>query len=179
MPRPIRTSYHPLSVLFHWFVAALVITGATLGILGTQVITDKAVLGPLFKTHKTIGLTVFFLTFIRLATRLTYEMAPAQISHIENVLSRMGHVALYIMAILVPLSGYAVSNAHGHPVFWFQVPLPTLVEKSKNLGELFDQVHFFCAYFFIALFLGHGLFAVKHFLFDKVNLFKRMSWKKS
>jgi cytochrome b561 len=50
----------------------------------------------------------------------------------EQILAHLGHFGLYVLMILVPLSGYLMSNSFGFPVHLFAIELPFLVEQNIN-----------------------------------------------
>jgi cytochrome b561 len=63
----------------------------------------------------------------------------------------------------------------GFPVVWFGVvPLPDLISKDKELGELLKLVHKFLNYSFLLLIAGHILAALKHQWLDRDGTLSRM-----
>ena len=78
--------------------------------------------------------------------------------------------------VLMPLSGYLMSNYFGYPVHLFGLPLPMLVEKNIELGKFFAEVHKFIGFAFIAVLILHFAGVIKHRFFDKAenDVLKRM-----
>ena len=68
-----------------------------------------------------------------------------------------------------------MSSALGFPVVWFGVlPLPDLIDKDKELGELLKLVHRYLNYSFLVLVVGHALAAIKHQWLDRDGTLNRM-----
>ena len=55
------------------------------------------------------------------------------------------------------------------------LPIPDLIEKNKELGQLLGEVHETLAWLFVLLILGHTAAALKHHFIDKDDILIRMS----
>ena len=102
---------------------------------------------------------------------------PAILSAAELKLFKVVKAGLYLLMFLVPLAGYTMSVAGGHPVSvfgWFT--LPSLFEKSKTLGGFAHEMHGVLAYTLLALVVLHLAGTVKHRLKGnaEADLLKRM-----
>jgi len=87
------------------------------------------------------------------------------------------HALLYVAFFAVPLSGWAMSSALGYPIVWFGVlPLPDLLPKNPELGEVLEEVHELLAWGLALLVLAHIGAALKHHFIDRDGLLKRMSF---
>jgi cytochrome b561 len=69
--------------------------------------------------------------------------------------------------ILVPLSGFLMSNSFGFPVKIFGIELPMLVGTNFELGKILAEAHELCAYGLLGLIIAHVLAVIKHRFFDK------------
>lgn len=165
-----------VSIFFHWTMAAAIITAIAIGW-----ILDTMAKGPdkieMVATHKLLGIAILTMAILRLGWRL---LSPApkpskeQNPKWHNV-ARAGHFALMALMVLVPLSGWAMSNAAGHPVSFFGLfAMPELMEASKGSKEVMSWVHTILADTFALLIIGHILFALKHHFIFKDNTLKRM-----
>jgi cytochrome b561 len=80
--------------------------------------------------------------------------------------------------ILVPLSGYIMSNAGGYPMNFFGMgELPALIGKSKALGEIAHEAHEIMGFAMLALIVLHVAGAMKHRMKDRngeSDILKRM-----
>jgi len=77
--------------------------------------------------------------------------------------------------LAIPLTGWLMSSAKGFQTVWFGLlPIPDLLDKNKELGELLAQVHSALNFLFIAVIVGHVGAALKHHLVDKDDILTRM-----
>jgi cytochrome b561 len=86
-----------------------------------------------------------------------------------------GHLALYGLMLAIPLSGWLMSSAKGFQTVWFGVlPIPDLLEKNKEVGDLLQTVHLSLNLLFVAVLLGHIGAALKHHFIDKDDILTRI-----
>lgn len=169
--------YSLLSRLVHWLMAVLLIAMLCLGLYMTGMALSPTKL-QVYSWHKWIGVSLFFLLVLRLVLRIILP-APAQPTHMGStarLLAVGGHVLLYLLMLIIPLSGWLMSSAKGFQTVWFgYIPLPDLLEKNLPLGEALVLVHQWANYIFIAMIIGHVLAALKHQFIDQDQIFKRIS----
>lgn len=171
-----KTSYHPLSKALHWLMAV-----ALFGLLALGFVMSDMPLSPeklqYFSWHKWAGVSVFFLVWLRLLWRvLTPPPAyPASMSiHLQR-LAHGGHFLLYALMMVIPLSGWLMSSAKGVQTVWFGVlPLPDLLNRDKELGQLLELIHGSLNWVLMALIVGHVGAALKHHFFDRDDILTRM-----
>lgn len=131
----------------------------------------------LYSWHKWVGVTVFLLALFRLAWRLSHTPPdlPETMGRAAKLLAHAGHWVLYIVMLAIPLSGWLMSSAKGFQTVWFGVlPLPDLLSRDRELGNLLAQVHGTLNWLFIALLAGHILAALMHQFIKKDRLLERM-----
>lgn len=167
--------YGLTSKLFHWILAALIITNLTIGLVmdGIAMPTKLTVIF----WHKSIGATVLIFMVLRLAWRTTqgFPKMPEAIPAWQQQLARLGHLAFYPLLILLPLSGWLLSSAAGYPVSVFGLfTLPDLVSKNKDLRKIFETTHDVLGYMILVLVIGHVLAALYHHFVQKTKLIRRM-----
>jgi cytochrome b561 len=93
--------------------------------------------------HYMLGLSVFFLMWLRLLVRLAGSdpvIEPA-LPTWQALLARVMHWALYVLMIGLPLSGWLTLSAKGTPVPLFGLELPALIGESKGLAKWLKDVH--------------------------------------
>ena len=151
------------------------------GLLGLGFYMQGLSLSPqklqLYSWHKWAGVTVFLLTVVRLAWRVTHAPPPLPggIAGWERAASRAVHGLLYLLMIAIPLSGWLMSSAKGIQTVWFGVlPLPDLLEKNKEIGNAMQTLHAVLNLTLIAVLLAHVAGALKHHWFDKDDVLTRM-----
>ncbi len=130
-----------------------------------------------FNMHKSLGFLLLLLVFFRIVWRKTVrlpdwakglaEWEKRTIHYVEN--------ALYVVMVVMPLSGLTLSIAAGHPVPFFKLfvihglthPVPWLA----NVGWL---THFILSYGIIGLLAVHIGLAVRRQWFEKDGYMRRM-----
>ena len=170
------THYTRTAKSLHWLMALMIF-----GLLGLGFYMSDLPLSPeklkLYSWHKWAGVTVFLLTIIRLAWRIRHQppAMPWQMSRWQQIGAQLGHAGLYLLMLLIPLSGWLMSSAKGFQTVWFGVlPIPDLLPKNKALGDLLLELHESLNLLLIALLLAHIGAALKHHFFDKDDVLTRM-----
>ncbi|MEC7577523.1 MAG: cytochrome b/b6 domain-containing protein, partial [Pseudomonadota bacterium] len=101
----------------------------------------------------------------------------------EKKMAKIGHWGLYVMMFLMPLSGWLMvsSSPYGLPTIVFNMFEWPHVPGVADNGVVHDDAklaHLILAIIFAALIAGHIAAVIKHAIFDKENLLKRMWWTK-
>ncbi len=129
-----------------------------------------------FNLHKSIGVTLLALIVFRVYWRLTHP-PPALLASMqawEKKLATLGHKALYVLMLAVPVSGLIMATYSKYGVKWFGVPLiPGLDDKAMR--ENFVEVHEIAGIILLVIIIVHSLAALKHKFIDKDGTLKRMS----
>ena len=171
------THYTTTAKLIHWLMAALLFGLLALGFYMTGLPFSPQKLQR-YSWHKWAGVTVFLLLIFRLLWRLKNPPPPLPESMPKATqwVAHAGHFALYALMAAIPLSGWLMSSAKGFQTVYFGVlPIPDLIEKNKELGQLLGEVHETLAWLFVLLILGHTAAALKHHFIDKDDILIRMS----
>jgi cytochrome b561 len=190
--------YTKIAIILHWVIALLIIFLLILGLwlgtlpeqsplaasfdlfnLGLYTVTMPEpfyVNSFYFNLHKSLGVTVLVLIALRVLWRLTHAAPPLpdSMQAWEKLFAHLGHIGLYILMIVIPVSGFIMSWYGKYGVAWFGV---TLVEPLKNesVSHFFGEVHEYASWALIALLVIHILAAIKHKLIDKDTVMQRMS----
>jgi cytochrome b561 len=174
--QPVR-KYTATAMSLHWLIAALIIGTFSLG----WVMTDIPGLTPTklryFSWHKWAGVTVLMLVLIRLIWRATHAAPPLPdgIHGLERVAAHLGHLALYLLMLAIPISGYFYSSAAGVQVVYLGVvPLPTLIDPNPALRDILKPTHITLNYILLAMVIIHVLAVIKHELIDHKRILSRM-----
>ena len=175
VPLP-RTRYATVAILLHWVIAA----GIVFQILLAWRMEDlKTPLGfALVQLHKSVGITILLLSLVRLGWRLANPPPPEPegLKSWEARLSKIVHLAFYVIMIGMPLTGWLMVSASRIEIPtllfgtmpWPHVPgIAHLPESAKSVWRMIgDRGHgllAFGAYLLLALHVGGAL---KHQLFD-------------
>ena len=168
--------YTKTAKALHWLMAILFF-----GLLALGFYMHDLPLSPeklkLYSWHKWAGVTAFLLVWLRLFWRVTHRppALPASMPKTMQLAAHAGHLMLYVLMIAIPLSGWLMSSAKGFQTVWFGVlPIPDLIGKHKETGDLLQTVHMGLNLLFVAVIAGHIGAALKHHFIDKDDILKRM-----
>lgn len=143
---------------------------------------------PVIDTHKSIGITVLGLGILRLLWRVAHRPPelPSTYRNWERASAHLVHIALYVLIIGLPLSGWihdsAWKGAPTHPMQYFYLfHLPrfgwvmNLDPDTKEMFHIvFGTVHTYFAYMLYGLLALHVGGALKHQFIDKEPELQRM-----
>jgi cytochrome b561 len=168
--------YGAIAQLFHWGIVALIITQFFLANKADGLPLGPAKIATL-ATHKSVGMTIFGLAILRLIWRWFNPIpnVPASTPAWQRKAAHFSHWALYALILVTPLIGWLMSSARNFPVSWFGiVTLPDFVEPNKAAYEFFHDTHEVLASALFVIALVHAGAALKHHLFDRDNVLRRM-----
>ena len=170
------TTWTPIAKGLHWLMAALLLGLLALGLYMTDLpLSPEKLL--LYSWHKWLGVSAFLLLWCRLLWRLTHRApaAPEGVSAGMARLATLGHLALYALMLLIPLSGWLMSSAKGVPTVWFGLwPIPDLLPRDRALGDALQIVHRALNYLLMATIAGHVAAALWHHTVRKDDTLRRM-----
>ncbi|MDP1595118.1 MAG: cytochrome b [Gallionella sp.] len=168
--------YTRTAILLHWLIALLIFTAFPLGIYMHDLPFSPDKLR-LYSWHKWIGVSIFLLAIVRLTWRATHRppALPEAMASWEKFAARAVHFSLYALIIIIPLSGWLMSSAKGFQTVWLGVlPLPDLLSKNKELGDLLKEVHESLNFLMLGLVLAHVGGALKHHFIERDSILSRM-----
>lgn len=169
-------AYTRTAVALHWLVAVGICAAFPLGVYMHELPLSPKKL-QLYSYHKWLGISILLVAALRILWRLGHRPPPlvAGMARWQQVAAHGIHHALYLLILAVPLSGWLMSSALGFKVVWFGVlPLPDLVAKNKELGELLKTVHQSLNFTLLALVVLHAAAALKHHFGDRDDTLARM-----
>jgi cytochrome b561 len=172
----IQQRFTPLQRLLHWLMAACILAMLFIGVGMVSTVMPKYL--PLVAVHKSLGITILVLTFIRLALRLRdgAPKLPADLPASLQLAARLSHYALYTLMIGMPLIGWAMLSAAAYPVVVFGgLYLPAILPQSESLHSALWNAHFYLAFIFFALILLHLAAALFHALVRRDGVFEAMA----
>ena len=129
-----------------------------------------------FNLHKSIGVTLLALIALRIFWRITNQ-PPALLATMkewERKLAKGGHHLLYLLMVIMPLSGLIMATYSKYGVKWFGVPFIS-GKDNPDIWHLFEGVHEVLGFIFITVIIVHIIAALKHQFIDKDETMKRMS----
>ena len=170
--------YSRWSIALHWLMALLLVaTAATMELKG---IYPKGSTGRelLKSTHYALGLSVFFLVWLRVLARAmgnTPEISPTPPAW-QAMLAVLVHWELYALMIGLPLLGWMTLSATGAPVTLpGALALPLLpMDPSKETARWFKDLHETGARVGYVLVGLHAAAALVHHYWQSDNTLLRM-----
>lgn len=168
--------YTKTAVTLHWLIALLIFTTFPLALYMADLHLSPLKLR-LYNYHKWIGIIVLALALVRLYWRTTHRppAMPETMKKWENVAAHAMHHTLYLLILVIPVTGWLMSSAKGFQVVLFGVlPLPDLVGKNKELGDLLKEVHETLNYLMLGLVVAHVAAALKHHFVERDDILTRM-----
>lgn len=168
--------YTRTAKFLHWLMAILLPAMFVVGVYMHDLPLSPEKL-QLYSWHKWAGVTAFLLVLFRLLWRFTHRppALPESMPKFMQRLAHAGHFALYALMLAIPLSGWLMSSAKGFQTVYFGVlPIPDLIGKDRELGEMLALVHQSLNLLFAITLTGHVGAALKHHFIDKDDILKRM-----
>ncbi|HXU92600.1 MAG TPA: cytochrome b [Gallionella sp.] len=169
-------TYTRTAIGLHWLIALLIFSTFPLGLYMHDLPLSPLKLR-LYSYHKWIGVSIFLLVVVRLSWRTTHRPPPlpGTMPGWERLAATSLHYLLYVLLFAIPLSGWLMSSAKGVQTVWFGVlPLPDLVAKNKELGDLLHEVHESLNFLMLGAVLAHIGAALKHHFLDHDDILARM-----
>ena len=173
MTAPVR--YTGAAIALHWITALLIVANLVLGISMVRLPLSPQKLQWYF-WHKSIGLTIFLLTSLRLLWRLWRPApSPVPMPDWQRRASKISHAALYVLLFVIPLSGWIYSSSTGVQVVYLGLfPLPDLVAKDRALAAVLRATHLTLNAALFALICVHAGAALRHHFVERDEVLHRM-----
>jgi len=168
-------AYDTFSKCLHWAMAAMIIGLLLAGVVMID-LPKGSLRSDVYGIHKQVGVAVLLLAVLRLGWRLRVGVPalPATMPPLEQRLAQLGHLGLYGLMLVMPLSGILMSQSGDHPVQLLGLTLPSLVGKDKELNDLFEGAHEVLAFAWAALLAAHVGAALRHHFVLKDGVLARM-----
>lgn len=184
-------SYGAIAKWMHW-TTALLFLGSYCSFYYRHWFTEPKTTENMiaFQLHLSVGVTIGVLVLLRILWRLMNRVPDPELgTALEHRLAHAGHLALYAIMILLPLTGYLGTGGSTNFFFLFEIPkfadtpLFTFL-VSDGLGMTFkefekpiDFIHkdLLGAWLAWMLILGHVLAAMYHQRVRKDRTMEKMS----
>ena len=180
-----KSRYSAVAVALHWLVAI----GILYNLVAMLLVDDNDRSRAFLDLHKSIGITVLGLALLRILWRIGHTPPPLLPTQQpwERKLATAVHHTLYLLIVLVPLSGWLLDSAYKdaakypldlyNTVHWFRLPPFTTMDPADKqhwhhiLGFLHTTVFKLLLWLALALHLAGAL---KHQFIDRQPEFRRM-----
>ncbi|KAB1073494.1 cytochrome b [Methylobacterium planeticum] len=176
--------YSAVAILLHWASALGVLVLIGMGLTMTHAGLTPMRQFQLYQWHKSVGITVLALTLLRLAWRLFRRpppFPPGMRAH-ERRAAGAAHGLLYLLLVGLPLTGWAVVSLSPFNiptvlyglVPWPHLPLAPLLPDAAAAEGVLKLVHACGAWLLTALLGLHVAAALRHHLFLRDDVLRRM-----
>jgi cytochrome b561 len=166
--------YNPLSRLFHWVVAALVLFVIPAGVVIKFIKEDVKL--TFYMIHESFGFLILWLMLARLLVRLIWPPPPRPpMPAILHNTAKVVHFSLYVALLTQPVLGFLATNAFGFPLQWFGLfEVWSPVGKDDPLGRQLLAVHVVLGYTILGLFVLHFSGVIFHHVLRRDATLYRM-----
>lgn len=157
----------------HWSSALLIVI--TILLLLAKV-TMSNILGGMpivYLLHKSLGVVVLLLTVWRIIVIRSQgvpDVLPKE-QKLKRILSKSTQGIIYLLLIIVPLSGYLMSGRDLNVFGFISIPA---IDMPNNLHQLFHTMHLIGSELLVILVLFHILAALYHYFWIKDNVLQSM-----
>lgn len=167
-------------VALHWITLALLVTVYATMELRALFPRGSGPRDVLKTAHYFLGISVFALTWLRLALRLVATRPPVTpaLPAWQAAVSAAVVLGLYVMLLAMPAIGYLLLNAEGHAPVLGGLQLPRLLAADPGLAALLEQWHegiALAGYWLVGL---HALAGLYHHYGRGDDTLRRMSLRR-
>ncbi|MFP5077808.1 cytochrome b [Rhizobium sp. YIM 134829] len=156
-----RSRYAGRLILLHWLIAALVFLIWPLGLM-IGFVKDE-VKPSFYLLHESFGFLVLWLMLLRVGVRLAHSAPAKEGSVTMQRVAGLVHGLLYLLLIVMPVSGFLASNAYGFPLHWFGlVTVWSPIGKVPDLAGPLLSLHTACAWMLLVLVALHLAATIYH-----------------
>ncbi len=161
----------------HWLAAALAVIVVSFGWASSAAGRNTPARDSLLLLHRSLGLAMLALMLLRILWRWQRPAPPLPpaLGRPEAALARLTHLALYLVFIAMPITGYANAAAQGHTVSFFgMIAVPPLTPVNERLSQAAIAVHLVGQYLVYLLVALHVAGALYHGVVRRDGVLERM-----
>ncbi len=173
---PVRR-YTRTAQALHWVTAALMLCALPLAWVMVNMPKEAPSREWVLTVHKSVGLTILALVAVRLAWRAAHPAPPLppDMARWERASAFASHWLLYLILVGMPVSGYILSAAGGHPVRYFGLFTVPGLPENKALAHAGVWVHVVTGQWLVyALIVLHVAATVWHVAVRRDGVLDRM-----
>jgi cytochrome b561 len=162
-----RTSFDRIAIAFHWITVILVLALLTTAIWRAQS-HDDVLKVLLLRIHRSVGVTVWATTVLRLIWRMTHAQLPPfpdEMTQTHRTLVQTSEYCLYALLVIQPMTGFGAVITRGHTFTLFWGHVPPLIQHYPTVEAVLFLLHRVGAWTFGFLITAHAVNAlVRHFV---------------
>ena len=130
-----------------------------------------------YALHKSLGLTVLMLVALRIVWRRlnTVPPLPEGMKRHETILAKATHHGIYVLLVLIPLTGWLYSGATASPANYFGFwEVPDLIGANETAAKVIKVIHEWAGNLLAACIILHVAGALKHHFVNRDTVLTRM-----
>jgi len=171
--------FDTVSIILHWSVGTAIIAVAAIELLRGEVFPKGSFLREALKAlHNPAGTVVFGLILLRILWRFAHPAPamPLSMRPWEKVAAKLTHYVLYLMMVMIPLTGIAYVLARGQTIDFglFQIVHPLDHIVSRNASRTLKTAHEFLGQAVLVVAFAHAAAALWHHYVRKDDVLTRM-----
>ncbi|WP_144576912.1 cytochrome b [Agrobacterium sp. DE0009] len=165
--------YSRTARILHWIVAMLVFVTWPMGLMIG--FAKDAVKLDFYLVHESLGFLLLWFMLLRTGAKFYQPSPPISGSVLERIAAHTVHGLLYAFLIIMPVSGFLATNAHGFPLRWFGIiPIWSPLDKSPEIAPVLSTIHEWSAWIVLALLALHILAVIFHHLIRRDSTLYRI-----
>jgi len=171
-----RDHFELKAQLMHWLMAPLVLAMLFVGV--GMVSTTSTAYALLLAIHKPLGTLLLVLALLRIAVRLRHRppALPGDTPRWQRCASWLSHWLLYALLLAMPLIGWSMLSAAGHPIMLpGGIGLPPIVPRNLALFAWLRSAHHWLSLLLFAIILLHMAAALFHGLVRRDGVMSSMA----
>ncbi len=172
-----RTAFDGVTIAFHWATVLLV-----LGLLTTAIWSlpshDDVVRVLLLRIHRSLGVTVWTTTVLRLVWRKTNAKLPPfpdDMTRLHRALVEISEYCLYALLVIQPTVGFGAMLTRGRSFTLFWGHVPPLIRHYPTVEAVLFSSHRIGAWALDLLITAHSVNALVHHFVIRDNTLARMA----
>ena len=174
-----RPSFDGLTIGLHWGTVLLVLALFTSAWLHALAEARQSDFTPvLLQIHRSVGVTIWVVTALRLAWRLTNASMPpfpAQMTKLHRAAVKLSEYGLYALLLAQPITGLLTTLFGGRPFALFLWQISPLMRRDEMLQAAFHLSHELGAWALAALAVSHAAAALFHHFVLRDDVLERMA----
>lgn len=165
MTQPVAR-YTRTAIFLHWLIAVFLLLNSAVGVAAANFVSDST-RRELLNLHKPLGIMLLALIVIRVAWRVLNRppILPATVGEWEQRASKWSHRTLYLVMLVLPLSGWMLTSAapKPHSIMIGDWAFPFLpMARSWAMADSAHTVHVVTASALAVFVILHILAVVHH-----------------
>jgi superoxide oxidase len=172
-----RPSFDTATITLHWISLLLVLAMMGTGLLYGRM-ENRPWAPPLLWAHRSLGVIIWAITFVRLSWRLKGARIPGfqtSLTRLHQFAVRLSEYGLYMLLLTQPLTGLAQTLSRGAPFELLAWTVPSIASKHFGYVVLFYAVHKLGAWCLIGLVSLHASAALFHHFVRRDDVLETMA----